>query len=79
MQKKNGKIQFHYSEIPVTRKDLRLAGLDPEMMGWEEEKTITTEEIAKTDKEQGLTTTEVSGFKKILNKLKQLFKGRGEK
>lgn len=76
---KHGKIQIQFSKIPVTRKDLRLAGLDPDMMGWEEEKVITPEEIAKVDKEQSLTTTEVGGIKGLINKIKEFFKGKGEK
>ena len=47
-----------------------------------EEKTeheVTPKEIAEADKEQALTTAEVGRFKKILNKLKEFFKGKGEK
>ena len=76
---KNGKIQFHFSEIPVTRKDLRLAGLDPDMMGWEEEKVITPEEIAKVDKEQSITLTEAGQMKGLINKLMDKIKGKGER
>lgn len=75
---KPGKIEFSYSEIPITQKELLLAGLDPEMMGWEEEKTITPEEIAKLDKEQELTTTEDGKAKGFIKKLMDKSKDRKE-
>ena len=40
---------------------------------------VTPEEIARVDKEQELTTTEVKGIKAIFEKIKNFFKGKGEK
>lgn len=75
--------------IEISKLELIKAGLDPKEFEWkslEQIKTkkqknpsISPKDIADADKEQALTTTEVGGFKKLLNKLRDMFKGKGEK
>lgn len=44
-----------------------------------QENLLNNRDIAEADKEQALTTTEVSRIKGIINKIKEFFKGKGEK
>ena len=43
------------------------------------EKFLSCKDIARADKEQALTTTEVGGIKGILSRIRETFKGKGEK
>lgn len=68
-----------YIDIEITQRELAEAGILPDDFKWVEKAKISAKDIAEADKEQALTTTEVGGFKHILNKLKELFKGKDEK
>lgn len=45
----------------------------------ERQARITSKDIAEADKENALTKTEVGGIRKLINKIKEFFKGKGEK
>lgn len=66
-------------EIEVTQRELAEAGILPEDFKWMEKARVSTRDIAEADKEQGLTATEVGGFKGFIKKLLDKFKGIGEK
>ena len=89
---KEGSITFGYDkdaeiipgEITVSKRDLLVHQLVPDRMGWSErtidkKSQISPKDIAKADKEQALTTTEVGGVKRFIEKLLEKFKGMGEK
>ena len=85
---KKGIIQFGFDEsakrmdghIKISESELLRAGLDPEQMGLDYDKTkVTPKDIAEADNKQKLTTTEVGENKGLIDKLKELFKGKGEK
>ena len=40
---------------------------------------ILSRDIADVDKETSLTKTEVGGIRKLINKIREFFKGKGEK
>lgn len=68
-------------ELVVSKEELILAGLDPEKMAWEEERDnskVFPEDIASADKNAKLTTTEVGLFRRIMDKIQEKFKGKGE-
>ena len=67
--------------LEITQKELIQAGYIPEELKWHEKnKTkISARDIAEADKEQSLTTTEVGGAKGFFNKIRDFFKGKGEK
>lgn len=85
---KKGIIKFGYDKsaermdgyIETSESELLRAGLDPEKMGLDYDKIkVTSKDLAEADKEQGLTTTEVGGFKGFIKRLLDKFKGKGEK
>lgn len=45
----------------------------------EEEVELTSKDIAEADRKKALTKTEVRGIKGLINKIKECFKGKGEK
>ena len=65
-------------EIEVTPRQLAEAGIYYEDYGYRSLKDIK-KEIAEADKETGLTTTDVGGIKALINKMREKFKGKGEK
>ena len=84
-------IEFGYDKtgdkkpgsIEVSVRDLWRAGLSNERMGIADpqiSKTkISSRDIADADKETSLTKTEVGGIRKLINKIREFFKGKGEK
>lgn len=65
--------------IEVTQRALAKAGILPEDFGWKEKRKVTEKDIAIETKKQGITVTEVSGFKKFMKKLLDRVQGKGEK
>lgn len=69
--------------IEVSVRDLWRAGLSNKRMGIADpqlSKTkISSRDIADADKETSLTKTEVRGIRKLINKIREFFKGKGEK
>ncbi len=70
----NGKIP---GSIKVSTRDLLATGIGTERM--ESKAKVTSKDIAEADAKKELTATEVGGNKGLINKLKELFKGKGEK
>ena len=66
-------------EMEITQRELAEAGILPEDFKWMKKVKVSPKDIAKLDQEQGLTTTEVGGFKGFIKKLVDKFKGIGEK
>lgn len=76
-------------EIPITKRELMMHGLDPELLGWksmeqiraekqakeEESHIISGSDIAEADKEYAITTEESNGIKGFFNRLKNKIKG----
>lgn len=63
----------------ITQRELISAGIDPNNCYFGLIKNITSKDIADADKETGLTTTDVGGIKTLINKIREKFKGKGEK
>ncbi len=63
----------------ITQRELVSAGIDPHNCYFGLMKKITSKDIAEADKETALTTTEVGGIKGLINKIREKFKGKGEK
>lgn len=73
-------------EFEITQRELAKMGLCYEDLSEpkieptkDKEEQISSRDIAEADKEQSLTITEVSGAKGIINRIKEFFKGKGEK
>lgn len=72
-------------QIEVTQRELVNAGFIPEELKWKEKTRDKvamqnmSAQIAEADREIGLTTTEVGGFKGFIKNLLDKFKGKGEK
>ena len=67
--------------IPMTQRELAEIGLLPEDFKWEEmsRASVSRTDIAEADKEQALTATEIGGIRAFIDRIKWLFKGKGEK
>ena len=81
--------------IEITKMELKGAGLDPRAFEWKsleqvkeaddrgKKKIDIKKEIAEADKETGITRTDLGGIKALINtlinKIKEFFKGKGEK
>lgn len=70
----NGKIP---GSIKVSVRDLLATGIGTERM--ESKAKVTSKDIAEADAKKELTATEVGENKGVINKIKELFKGKGEK
>jgi len=74
-------------ELEMTQRELAERGILYEDLGWkdleqiqaEEKAKVTPKDIAETDKEQALTTTELGGIKGFFKRLMDKIKGKGEK
>ncbi len=66
--------------VPITQRELAQIGLLPEDFSWtRQEREVTTAEMAESAKDKQLTTKETNGIRVLFEKLKNLFKGRGER
>ena len=80
--RENHQIYDYSTSIEVTRRQLIEKGLDPELLNWQslertQAKEITSTEIAEAEKEEmGITKREMSAVKRLLNMIKDKFRGR---
>ena len=78
-----GKVQPRLSvTLETTQRELANAGIDPQDYCFEKmqkKSLVNSEQIARLDENMALTTTEVGGIKGLINKIKEFFKGKGEK
>ena len=66
-------------QIPVTLKELASSSLLKNDFNWKPKTKLTSKEISEADKDQELTTSEVRGVRALINRIKEFFKGKGEK
>ena len=68
--------------LETTQGELVNAGIDPQDYYFErmqKKSLVNSEQIARLDENMALTTTEVGRIKGLFNRIKEFFKGKGEK
>ena len=75
-----GSLKFETTQRELAKMGLSYDDLkEPEIKQSKQQGQLSSRDIAEADKEQSLTTTEVSETKGIINRIKGFFKGKGEK